>query len=265
MGGIPNQSWTFDTVASSYEKMRPGYCASLYDALFDYIPIHSSSHVLEIGIGAGQATPPLLNTGCFLTAVECGANFAALCREKFRAFPRFRVINGRFENVGMENGAYDLVYSAAAFHWVPEEIGYRKVFDLLKPGGAFARFACHPDRTKADPALSEEIDRAYAQYYYPFYHKPPEKPQPYTEKQAQERAALAEKYGFADTRCSLFTRARTLNAQEYIQLLGTYSDHIALEEGLRQAFFAAIEQAILRHGGSITLHDTIDLELARKR
>lgn len=30
---------------------------------------------------------------------------------------------------------------ASAFHWVPEEIGYSKVYAMLKPGGAFARFA----------------------------------------------------------------------------------------------------------------------------
>ena len=47
-------------------------------------------------------------------------------------------------------------------------------------------------------------------------------------------------------------------------LLGTYSDHIAIEEGLRREFFAGIEQAIERHGGTITIYDTIDLQLARK-
>ncbi len=30
---------TFDTVASAYEKFRPGYVKELYLTLFDYIPI----------------------------------------------------------------------------------------------------------------------------------------------------------------------------------------------------------------------------------
>ena len=49
-----------------------------------------------------------------------------------------------------------------------------------------------------------------------------------------------------------------------MQLLGTYSDHIAIEESERKIFFAKIEAAIERHGGTITINDTLDLELARK-
>lgn len=33
------------------------------------------------------------------------------------------------------SNAYDLIYSASAFHWIPEEIGYTKVYKALKPGG----------------------------------------------------------------------------------------------------------------------------------
>ena len=62
----------FDTVASKYEKLRPGYTDDLYKMLFDYIDIDESSHVVEVGIGGGQATLPILKTGCSLTAVEYG-------------------------------------------------------------------------------------------------------------------------------------------------------------------------------------------------
>ena len=47
-------------------------------------------------------------------------------------------------------------------------------------------------------------------------------------------------------------------------LLGTYSDHIAIEESIRNKFFSGIEEVIHLHGGEITLYDTIDLQLARK-
>lgn len=75
---------------------------------------------------------------------------------------------------------------------------------------------------------------------------------------------VAEKYGFTDIRYALFQRTRVFSAQEYVALLGTYSDHIAIEESVRKEFFAGIENAIIRHGGSITLYDTLDLQLARK-
>lgn len=58
MAVMKGLEWTFDTVASTYEKFRPGYVQELYQAIFDYIPIDQASKVIEVGIGGGQATPP---------------------------------------------------------------------------------------------------------------------------------------------------------------------------------------------------------------
>lgn len=261
---IKGLGWTFDTVASAYARLRPGYDKPLYQAVFDYSPIDASSRVVEVGIGGGQATEPVLKTGCRLTAVEPGAHFSAICGSKFQDYPNFAVITGKFEDTAFEEGAYDLIYSASAFHWVPEEIGYPKVYAMLKSGGAFARFANHPCRDKGNPALAGAIDAAYKRYYDPYHHKSQEQPQEYGERQARARAMIAEKYGFTDIRYALFHRTRDLTAQEYVALLGTYSDHIALQEPARARLFDEIEGAINRYGGVITLYDTIDLQLARK-
>ena len=257
--------WTFDTVASAYEKMRPGYVAALYQTIFDYIAIGETSNVLEIGSGGGQATGPMLMTGCRLTAVEYGEQFTELLQEKFRGFPKFSAITGKFEHTPLEDGKFDLVFSASAFHWIPEEIGYEKVFRILKSGGVFARFANHPYRDKGDPRLSAEIDDIYDEYYYKFHRKKRGVLKEYTEAEAKERALIAEKYGFTDIQYALFHRERVFSAKEYVELLGTYSDHIAIEESIRTKFFSKIEEAINRHGGTITIYDTIDLQLARKR
>lgn len=264
MSDIKGLEWTFDTVASVYEKFRPGYVDKLYKMIFDYVALNESSHAVEVGIGGGQATLPFLKTGCRLTAVEYGEELSKLCRDKFKEYGGFSVVTNKFEDEFFADDMYDLVYSASAFHWVPEDVGYRKVFSMLKSGGAFARFANHPFRDKGNPSLCEEMDRMYAEYYYKYYGKKQEFPVEYSEEQAAERANIAKKYGFVDIRYALFNRTRTFSASEYCTLLGTYSDHIAIEEGTRTKFFSAIEDAINGHGGSITLYDTIDLQLARK-
>lgn len=256
--------WTFDTVASAYEKLRPGYVKALYQALFDYMPIDEHSQVVEVGSGAGQATEPILRTGCQLTAVEYGEEFSKLLRNKFREYPNLSVITGRFEETEFEDDTYALVFSASAFHWVPEEIGYRKVFSMLKSGGTFARFANHPYRDKGNPALSQRINELYEKYYDVFYNKKSGKPTEYSEQQAKDRALIAEKYGFTDIRYNLFYRTRKFSAQEYVALLGTYSDHIAMDDAIRKEFFKEIEKAINQYGGTYMVYDTIDLQLARK-
>ena len=257
-------NWTFDTVADTYEKLRPGYVDELYQTVFEYIPINNLSNVVEVGIGGGQATLPFLKTGCNLTAIDYGENFCKLCREKFKEYTNFSAVSGKFEDIYFNHNEYNLVYSASAFHWIPEEIGYKKVYDMLKNGGVFARFANHPYRDKGKPALSAEMDEIYAEYYYKYHNKSQEPLVEYSEEQAENRALIAEKYGFTDIQYKMFYRTRTFSAKEYTMLLGTYSDHIAIEEKIRTEFFSKIEEAINRHGGEITIYDTIDLQLARK-
>lgn len=264
MSAIRGLGWTFNTVAAAYEKFRPGYVEELYKMIFDYVILNGASHAVEVGIGGGQATLPILKTGCSLTAVEYGDKFSELCREKFRDYPNFSVVTNKFENQPFPDDMYDFVYSASAFHWVPEEIGYTKVFSMLKSGGAFARFANHPYRDKGNLPLSEEMDRIYARFYYPYYNRKPETPTEYGGEQAAQRADIAEKYGFVDIKYALFHRTRVFSASEYCTLLGTYSDHIAMEESIRKEFFSKIEDAIHHYGGSVTVYDTIDLQLARK-
>lgn len=255
---------TFDTVADTYEKLRPDYVDELYRAIFDYITVDESSNVLEVGSGGGQATAPILKKGCRLTAVECGERFSALLKDKFKEYEKFSVITEKFENCEFQENTFDLVFSASAFHWIPEKFGYEKVFSMLKKGGVFARFANHPYRGKENIELSSAIDDIYDEYYNRFYNKKREALKQYTQKQAEERAMIAKKYGFTDIQYTLFYRRRILSANEYVNLLGTYSDHIAIEETIRKKFFSKIERAINKYGGKITIDDTIDLQLARK-
>lgn len=255
---------SFDTVAADYARLRPDYVEGVYNAIFAYAPITSASRAVEIGIGGGQATLPFLQTGCELTAVECGANFAALCRAKFNDHPNFSIITSKFEDAQFANDAYDIVFSASAFHWIAEATGYPKVFAMLKSGGTFARFANHPFRDKGQPLLARKIDDIYKEYYYPYHKMQPQTPREYTAAQAKALADAAGKYGFTDIRYALFQRTRTFNAKDYCALLGTYSDHLIIEKETRRKFFAEIKRAINDNGGRITVYDTIDLQLARK-
>ncbi|MBQ3079767.1 MAG: class I SAM-dependent methyltransferase [Clostridia bacterium] len=260
---IQGQEWTFDTRWDAYDKIRPGYPEELYREIFHYVNLHEGSRAAEVGIGAGQATEPILKTGASVLAFEPGRNFTKLCLQKFSAYP-FDVVNMKFDDAPYREKAFDLVYSAAAFHWVNQDTGYQKVFRMLKKGGAFARFANHPYRDEGNMPLWQAVQAAYDEFYYPFYGKKSETPEKYTEENAKTRAELALKYGFTDIKYALFERTRTFSAEEYILLISTYSDHIAIDEEIRKRFFDRIEEAINAHGGCITLCDTLDLALARK-
>lgn len=256
---------TFDTAASLYDKMRPGYVEEIYKTIFDYIQIDNSSRVVEVGSGSGQASLPVLKTGCEFTAVEYGEKLSQLLKDKFKEYERFNVVTGKFEDVLIDENSCDLVFSATAFHWIPEEIGYPKVYSILKSGGAFARFANRPHISQDNPDLASEIDEIYNGHYNKFYGVKSGSKKWFTEDNAREISLIPAKYGFTDIKYHLFYRTRKFTAKEYIALLGTYSDHIAIEESIRNVFFGKIEDAINRYGGTISINDTLDLELARKK
>lgn len=87
------------------------------------IPVYKG---LEIGITGGQFIILILKTYCNLTAIEQGVNYALLCRDKFINYPRFSVINDKYDNVYIDDSRCDLVYDGSAIHWVLEKIDYRK-------------------------------------------------------------------------------------------------------------------------------------------
>ena len=251
---------SFDTAAAQYDRWRPLYAAALFRDVFSAAGVGPSRRALEIGAGTGQATRPVLETGCDVTALEPGRNMACFLEEKFKSAPNFRVICETFEDFSEEDDTYDLIFAATAFHWIPEEIGYRKVFQLLKSGGVFARFANHPCIHPEQRDLFDSIQALYARYL----GRSSKGPQIFSAAQAEAIAAIADKYGFVQTYARLYQSTHTFTGADYVGLLGTYSDHLALEEQQRAAFFSAMEETICAHGDRLILLDTMDLQLAYK-
>ena len=66
-----------------------------------------------------------------MTAVELGQQLAAYARRKFAPYPGAAVLNGDFIDCPLEPAAYDLVYSATAFHWLPEVGGQNRIYDTV--------------------------------------------------------------------------------------------------------------------------------------
>jgi SAM-dependent methyltransferase len=154
---------TFDMNPARYDRFRPGYVADLYREIFRFSKLERGMRAMEIGIGTGLATQPVLETGCEVVAVETGPNLAAFVREKFSGYANFRVVCADFERYEPEE-RFDLVYSATAFHWIPEETGYPKVLRLLKPGGAAALFWNRPFAAEPDGPLHQELRKIYRKY-----------------------------------------------------------------------------------------------------
>ena len=154
----------FDREAEGYDHARPEYPKELYEDVFAYQPLNSGSRALEIGLGTGKASGPVLNTGCGLTGLEPGGNLLALARKRLGSYENLTLHELTLQDYDCPDSTFDLIYAATAFHWIPEEYGYKRVYGLLRPGGAFARFAYHagPDRERRE--LTGEVYELYRRY-----------------------------------------------------------------------------------------------------
>ena len=125
----------FDTIPEQFDRFRPRYSRELFDSLIDCAGIGPGKRVLELGPGTGQATDPILATGCDYLAIELGERLAAKMREKYGRFPNFHIVNDDFITHDFGQQRFDMIYSAATIQWIPEEVAFSKTFGLLKPGG----------------------------------------------------------------------------------------------------------------------------------
>ncbi|EBZ4664299.1 class I SAM-dependent methyltransferase [Salmonella enterica subsp. enterica serovar Bovismorbificans] len=254
-----NLQLTFDEDACNYDRWRPLYTAELFNDIIRYASVDRAKHALEIGIGTGQATQPILTTGCHVTAIDAGENLTNYTGKKFSSFPHFNIQHVTFENFDANNNSYDLIFSATAFHWIAEDTGLEKIYRLLKPGGVVALFWNHPFVNREDNVLHRRLQALYRQY------RPESKvPVEFSRADLHHYKDAMVRYGFCDISARLYPAVRVLKAEEYIRLLNTYSDHRALDNEIRMKFEEAISSTITRTGGEVTVYDTMDLYLARK-
>ena len=128
----------FDTIPEQFDQFRPRYSPELFEYLINCTKLGPEKKVLEIGPGTGQATEPILETGCDYNAIELGEHLYAKMREKYDRYPNFHIVNDDFITHDFGQQRFDLVYSAATIQWIPEEIAFSKTYELLKPGGTLA-------------------------------------------------------------------------------------------------------------------------------
>ena len=123
----------FDTIPDQFDKFRPRYSRELFQYMIDFAEIGPGKEVLEIGPGTGQATDPILETGCDYYAIELGEHLYAKMKEKYDRFSNFHIVNDDFITYNYERQRFDVIYSAATIQWIPEEIAFTKTYELLKP------------------------------------------------------------------------------------------------------------------------------------
>lgn len=249
----------FNEDEENYDKFRPSYPIELFKDIIDYSGISSNNKALEIGVGTGQATIPIIETGTFVTGIELGNNLSEYVGNKFYNHKNFEIINADFMEYQFEPNTFDLIYSATAFHWLPFEKRWEKVKNILSGNGTVALFWNHPFPNREDD-ISNIINRKI----YNKYNLSKKEIVEFSEDDTDKYIGELKNNCFRNIESKLYHRVRTLTSNEYISLLNTYSDHRALPEDIKVSFEIDMKNALDEIGGRINIYDTIDLYLAKK-
>jgi SAM-dependent methyltransferase len=239
---------TFDAAAERYDRARPGYPAAMFDDLADLAGVGPGCRVLEIGSGTGQATVPLAQRGCQVIAVELGASLAAVARRNLARFPAVAVVVSAFEDWPLPAEPFDVVITAMAWHWLDPAVRMAKAAAALRPGGALAVISTH------HVAGGEEEFFAQVQACYERWDPatPPGLRLP-TAAQIPRRSDefdRPDRFGMVVVRRYEWEVSYTTAA--YLQVLSTYSGHIALAPDARDGLFDCVAGLIDgRYGGRI--------------
>lgn len=244
----------FDAIPEQFDRYRPRYSPVLFQDLIEYAGIGPGKAVLEIGPGTGQATDPILDTGCDYQAIELGEHLYGMMERKYGDRPNFHIVLGDFITHDFGAQRFDMVYSAATIQWIPEDVAFSKTFNLLKPGGTLAMMLTVSEYRTPNPALYEQIQKVYDAHFKPetrYSH-------------SGFRYESAPEYGYVDFERREYPGRRTFTAEEYVAFCGTHCDHLVIPEPHRSLFFDGLRDAVLAAGNEIVFNDTYILYLARK-
>lgn len=145
----------FNTLAVDYAKFRTSYSEELFGTILDYARVPPGGRVLDLACGTGLGMLAYLHRGFSV----CGVDVAlAMIEEARRASPPdgdLEFCIGRAEELPLQDGSFDLVSCAQAFHWFEPHRAFAECARVLKPGGALAIFWKHAAR---DDVLTEACE-----------------------------------------------------------------------------------------------------------
>ncbi len=269
----------FDRVARLYDSSRPGYPDQLWSQL-QAGPLRPGASVLEVGCGTGQATIALARYAGEVTAIEMGPALAARARSNLAGLPNVTVVVGAFEDVELPAQAFDVVFSATAWHWIDPRVGYDRAARLLAATGSLvlATNAHVGGGTQADIAaeiagLQAQLCPEIGAWQFPAADA--------VRRRALAGGSIAEVWAridrsfemppavqalFEPPSLSTFEWTAAYSAGNYADMLATQSSYVALDERPRRRLLEGVAALVdERLGGQVTKNYLTILAVSARR
>lgn len=254
---MTSRARSFGSVASAYERYRPGYPERLVERVCEYAarPVRTA---LEIGAGTGKATRVFAAAGIAVTATD--PDPAMLTELRRHDLAAVVTVQAALEDLAgaVPGRPFDLVFAAAAMHWTDPAGRWERVAGLLDDEGVFASFG--GQMFLADDDVEAAVRAARAPYLVDDGIPSPDAT-PLDADLQWPGTELARSALFDDVEQSTFERRITVSAEAYIGHLSTISAYLELAPADRADAFAAIRDVLPER---VVLNADLTLHLARR-
>ncbi|MHB1709505.1 MAG: class I SAM-dependent methyltransferase [Thermoplasmataceae archaeon] len=252
----------FDTIAEIYDLARPRYPKSLFDDLEEAGHLEGHSKILEIGSGTGQLTKGLAERGLNIDCVEIGPKLAGIAGARLSEFPNVRIKIGNFEKMKYNANYYDLAVFGTSFKWIDPKKRVPIVTRLLREDGYLAIVETNHVNGGTKQFF---ID---SQTCYKLYD--PNTPDNF--RLPDPKGVITRKYEEETKKCfstvlsRVYEQEEQYSAAEYLKLLRTYSDVLAMNEESRKALLDCIAETIeSKYAGYIKKSYLFELFVAKRK
>jgi SAM-dependent methyltransferase len=231
----------YSPAAIAYNQTRPKYPKQLISEVVELAQLSPTSRILEIGCGPATATVSFAELGFSMLCLEPNPDFYVLAQKNCQSYPNVEIQNTTFEAWIPESQKFDAVIAATSFLWIPPEIGYPKVAEILKKDGHLILLwnkELQPDY---------EVWRSLSEIY--LAHAP----RLYRYEDLQTQLEILKKLGQTamdyserfQNHCSGHIECElTYTTEQYLMLLQTYSPYLKLDAQVRSILFEQLKTLI---------------------
>jgi len=229
--------------ADSYDRARPGYEHEPLDWAFQELGLDGRSVVLDLAAGTGKLSQALAPRAGQLIAVEPLAGMRRLLAARA---PEATLLDGTAEQIPIGDGSVDAVFVGEAFHWFDGVRALPEIHRVLRPSGGLALLWHHVSWHDREP-WAEQFDARLREVPAPDV-RPENRPHTLRWQEAFAGNAL-----FTPLEHREFSHLTTVDAEQFVQLVLSWSYVAALPEADRERLGHDLSQIVHNHAGDVPL------------
>jgi SAM-dependent methyltransferase len=177
--------------------------------------------------------------GFRVVGVELGEALAEVARRNVAPFREVEIVTVPFERWETDE-RFDAVTAFTAFHWIDPDVRYEKSADLLREGGTLAV-------VDTKHVLREDGERFWVEVqadYDAVVPSPDNRPPPLPDEIPDLSEEIAGSARFRNVAVRRYLWDAPYTADEYIEVLDTYSGHRSMADDERNELYRRIHERI---------------------